>query len=193
MPEEINKTRSVYEDLRALERRHAEVARMAEAVLAERKEIENQIRVLERTTRERRLLNAAQSIQSAMRTFGHEDFVIEGKVGYKMAKVYAEHLDGNIPAWPHWDDGTAVTVQPPVRIRWADEVHECCRLCYDGGMWFLLDNDGRSWLSKPAGRRFPSRFIADRPESVGYDWDSDSNDWVPSEDVVSENDYPWAD
>lgn len=71
MPEEINGTRSVYEDLRALERRHAEVARMAEAVLAERKEIEKQIRVLEKTTRERRLLNAAQVIQSAMRTFGH--------------------------------------------------------------------------------------------------------------------------
>lgn len=40
--------------------------------------------------------------------------------------------------WPRWDDGEFVTVVPPFKYCG----REACKLCYDGGVWFLLDPDG---------------------------------------------------
>lgn len=40
--------------------------------------------------------------------------------------------------WPRFDDGELVSVVPP--FRYAGVV--ASRLCFDGGMWFLLDDEG---------------------------------------------------
>ena len=40
--------------------------------------------------------------------------------------------------WPRWDDGELVTVVPPFRY----DGRQACKLCYDGGVWFLLDTYG---------------------------------------------------
>lgn len=90
--------------------------------------------------------------------------------------------DETIPEWPRWDNGNVVAVQPPVMLRVDEAVHECCRLCYDGGMWFLLDNEGRPWLSARVGEKFPSRFVANHDGDERYHWDPDSYDWVLSSD-----------
>lgn len=172
------------EELRKLERRRSEVAQMVESMLTERNELDKQIRILSKTTREHRFLAAGQIIQNRVRGLGYNDFEFDGRAAYKMANLYAERfLSKSVPPWPYWDNNTPVRVQPPVKIRIGDDVHECCRLCYDGGMWFLLDRDGEAWLGRTVGSKFPSRFIFGLPKNEGYVWDAASDDWVLNDDI----------
>lgn len=52
-----------------------------------------------------------------------------------------------VPSWPSWSDGEPVTVQPPVLVMDGDRLYPCPRVCYDGGAWFLLDDDSEPRLS----------------------------------------------
>lgn len=183
MTVDVNSVNNTSEELRKLERRRSEVAQMVESMLAERNELDKQIRILSKTTREHHFLSAGQIIQSRVRHLGYKDFEFDGKVAYKMASLYAERvLSKSVPPWPYWDNGKPVCVQPPVKIRIGDDIHECCRLCYDGGMWFLLDRGGKAWLSRTVGSKFPSRFIPDLFGNEVYVWDAAAGDWVLNDD-----------